>query len=368
MTVVVRSFKGTNAWEVDIVFELPNGQKIRERRKSKLTSKTGAQRWGEARERELYEQHTTGKSTAAKAPTVREYAPIYIAACTAERMAGATLSGKRTSFGKYVVPVLGNVRLTELNAQHVLQLKTALGALSPRSANCRLDQFRAMLRHAVEAEVIEAMPVKIAPLKEPKRERGFYSFRDFDRLIGAAVDEQLAAILLGGHAGLRLGEVVGVEVEDVDFHSGVLTVRRTVWLGRAKAPKSCHERTIPLTATLAATLRAYLGKRTTGRVFLQANGKPVHSKLVRRWLLDAQDAAGLPRRGHFHELRHTFISHMALRGVPAHVMKELAGHHDISVTGAYLHLASDSKAQAVRTLERGRAWRDSGDVSAPLLN
>ena len=69
--------------------------------------------------------------------------------------------------------------------------------------------------------------------------------------------------------------------------------------------------------------------------------------------------------GHIHRLRHTFCSHLAMRGTPAKAIQELAGHADRSTTMRYMHLSPASLNQAIRLLEqRGPVGGNSGAAKA----
>jgi integrase len=65
-------------------------------------------------------------------------------------------------------------------------------------------------------------------------------------------------------------------------------------------------------------------------------------------LVDGQ-GAGLER---IHQVRHTFCSHLAMRGAPAKAIQELAGHADLTTTMRYMHLSPASLNQAIRMLEQ----------------
>ena len=80
----------------------------------------------------------------------------------------------------------------------------------------------------------------------------------------------------------------------------------------------------------------------------------------------AERAGGLPVTGHIHRLRHTFCSHLAMRGAPAKAIQELAGHaEDLSTTMRYMHLSPASLHQAIRLLEqRGPVGGYSGATKA----
>jgi len=69
--------------------------------------------------------------------------------------------------------------------------------------------------------------------------------------------------------------------------------------------------------------------------------------VVRVWMAAAQRRAGLKDNGGVHILRHTFCSHLAMRGAPAMAIKELAGHANLSTTQRYMHLSPAAKDQAI---------------------
>ena len=80
----------------------------------------------------------------------------------------------------------------------------------------------------------------------------------------------------------------------------------------------------------------------------------------------AQRVAGIEQGVHI--LRHTFCSHLAMKGAPARAIQELAGHADLSTTQRYMHLSPAATEDAIRLLDgrqirprtRGKIWRHSG--------
>ena len=68
----------------------------------------------------------------------------------------------------------------------------------------------------------------------------------------------------------------------------------------------------------------------------------------------AQRAAALPQSG-VHLLRHTFCSHLSMRGAPARAIQELAGHADLTTTQRYMHLSPAATEEAIRLLDRPSA-------------
>ncbi len=62
----------------------------------------------------------------------------------------------------------------------------------------------------------------------------------------------------------------------------------------------------------------------------------------------------------WHPLRHTFCSHLAMRGAPPRVIQELAGHSSLSITQRYMHLTPGATLDAIRMLESAAPWHPRG--------
>ena len=135
------------------------------------------------------------------------------------------------------------------------------------------------------------------------------------------------------------------------YRRGQLSVARSDWCGKVGSPKGGKTRRIPMTKRLADALSAIRHLRGP-RVLYQREGERVTETTLRSWMERAERAAGLPVTGHIHRLRHTFCSHLAMRGAPAKAIQELAGHADLSTTMRYMHLSPASLNQAIHLLEQ----------------
>jgi integrase len=107
------------------------------------------------------------------------------------------------------------------------------------------------------------------------------------------------AVLLGGDAGLRLGEILGLEWSDVDSGRGLLKVQRAIYEGHVTLPKGGKPRIVPMTARLKAALQEHRHLRGP-RVLYQDDGQPT-AKWWLKWLVDGVERrAGLRRGGRIH--------------------------------------------------------------------
>jgi len=194
-----------------------------------------------------------------------------------------------------------------------------------------------------------------AAVKSAKPVVEFYEELDYERLVEAAekVDARThLAVLLGGDAGLRLGEILALEWSDVDKGRALLKVRQTMYEEKVTLPKGGKPRVIPMTARLRAALAAHRHLRGD-RVLYQDDGRPA-DKWWLKWALDvAERRAGLRRGGRVHILRHTFCSRLAARNVPMLTIKELAGHQSLEPTMRYTDLSAAAPREGIKALGAG---------------
>ena len=146
---------------------------------------------------------------------------------------------------------------------------------------------------------------------------------------------------------------------DMDLQKRQLCVQRSDWKGHVTIPKGGRLRYVPLTIRLAAALRDHRHLRTY-RVLCLADGSPLSADVVKHHVERAARRAQIKQNG-VHRLRHTFCSHLAMRGAPARAIQELAGHKDLSTTQRYMHLSPAALDSAIRLLDGGGRGRNFGD-------
>ena len=349
MSVKVRPYR-RGGWEVDVLYRSPDGRRRRERKRLAVNSKTAAQRWGETREHEIL---VRGPSPRKQAPLLQAFWPRFMEGhVLANRQKPSGVAAKETIARVHLLPVLGTTRLDAITTERVQRLKHALLGRSAKTTNNVLTVLNVLLKKAVEWGVIDQLPGSIRLLPIPRTAAAFYDFPEYESLVGAAgtlgAEAHLVA-LLGGDAGLRCGEMMALEWRDVDFWKRQLCVERSDWRGQVTTPKGGRLRYVPMTRRLASALRAHRHLRSE-RVLCQKNGQPLTQTMVQDLVRHAAGLAHLPKAG-VHMLRHTFCSHLAMRGAPARAIQELAGHMDLKTTQRYMHLSPSATADAIRLLE-----------------
>jgi integrase/recombinase XerD len=179
----------------------------------------------------------------------------------------------------------------------------------------------------------------------PRRRRALprtLSPSEAERLIDAANgptpralrDRALVELLYG--AGLRVGEVVGLEKPSVDLEQRLVRA-----IG-----KGDKERLVPIGRQAAEALRRYLARgrpyldrRHRPELFLNARGGPLTRAGVFLVLRGLAGKAGLePERVHPHLLRHSFATHLLEGGADLRSVQEMLGHADLSTTELYTHV------------------------------
>ena len=263
----------------------------------------------------------------------------------------SSVESKESILRLHVLPSYGDYRLDKLDYGAIEDLKVELAQkLSHKTINNVLTVVRRMLVVARKRGLIDAVP-EIEWLKVPPPPFDFLTFEEADRLVTASKGEEewQTMILTGLRTGLRRGELLGLRWEDVDLVTGRLMVRQSIVRGRIVTPKSGRLREIPLGDQVLSALKKHRHLRGP-LVFCKLSGCAFTRGDVKHPLNRATRRAGLRHIG-WHVLRHTFASHLVMRGVPLKVVQELMGHATIEMTMRYAHLSPAISREAVRLLD-----------------
>ncbi|MCG8423956.1 MAG: site-specific integrase [Proteobacteria bacterium] len=269
---------------------------------------------------------------------------------------------KQSHLTCHLLPAFGTLQLSQIDTRQVETFKAALldGKRSRKRVNNILATLGTILRYAVEIDLL-IKPPKIKLLKTEDKQVRFLDFSPYETLIRSAEHEPLwhAAILLGGDAGLRLGEIRALKATHWNRKQERITVERSLSCGVETSTKGWKRRTIPLTRRLQAALEALA---TMGHAYLVSRHKsePLTMETTRWHLPKLCRKAGVEPIG-WHALRHTFCSHLAMMGVPARTIQELAGHADLTTTLKYMHLVPGETDRAIGLLDQRRGQIEKFD-------
>lgn len=194
------------------------------------------------------------------------------------------------------------------------------------------------LREALDKREIKIREER-ASANEWRRVRGYEALPDLTDKTYA--DHLKPMVFVALNTGMRRGELFNLSWPDVEFSRSRLTVVGTM----AKSGKTRH---IPLNQEAREALRAWKAQgEGKGLVFPGKEGKRLDN--VRKAWNGVLSEAKI-KSFRWHDLRHTFASNLVMAGVPLVTVKELLGHHSITMTEKYAHLATDHKEQAVARL------------------
>jgi integrase len=289
------------------------------------------------------------------------------------RLRAWTRKGYRDALDRILIPRFGTMRLAAITPEHVAGLirdleREGLHAIDPKRKARPLSRSTienyvlplsgtiafAMRRGLVAANPCALLTNDDRPAQRERLQDHVWSDEEIRELIVAA--ERLAKqpesrydysplIRVALYTGLRLGELLGLQWQDIDLREGVLYVRRQ-WTrtGEYAAPKTkAGLRRVPLSEDLTKYLAAFKLRSShsgdTDPVFASRNGKPLsHRNVTRRGFEAAVKLAGIEDVS-FHSMRHAFASRMIHRGITSTVLAALMGHESSAITERrYIHL------------------------------
>jgi integrase len=354
MSVKVRKYK-RGGWEVDIRTRLADGTFIRERVRSWLESKSGALRWGQQREAFLIQNgvRPAEASEPKEVPTVGKFESQFMTFSKTNNKP-STVYAKEWILRTHLIPFFGQMKLDEFGPPDIeaYKAKKLDEKQGKKSINNHLAALRKLLNLAVEWGVIEKAPkVKAFRMKvELISDDEFLTFEETERFVRAAAPEWKPFVIVALKTGLRVGELLALKWQDIDLVVAQLVVRRTLWQGEEGPPKGGRNRTVPLSDVAVATLKAHRHLRGP-YVFCNEKGERLTHSIVKDVVPTTCKKAGLAKRITTHGLRHTFASHLIMRGQSLKAVQELLGHESIEMTLRYSHLTPDVKRDAVQALD-----------------
>jgi len=326
--------KNKGAWWIDYYV---NGRRKRERiggpltkEMKKVATDTLAKRKVEIAENKYLDKKKQPRST------FSELASLYIDwAKTNHRGFDSTRSRVNQ-----LLETFGNVQLKEITPLEVdTYIRSRALTRKPATVNREVEILRHMFRKAMEWEKATENPVQhVRPLRVNNRRLRFLSVEEVNRLLEVADLSLYPILIVALNTGMRRGELFKLRWKDLDFKTGFLRVADS---------KNGEPRQIPMNDLLVQTLKQIPRRLDSVYVFPGKTGNGLVD--IRKRFSRALSEAEI-EDFKFHDLRHTFASHLVMSGADLTTIKELLGHKSIEMTLRYSHLAPDHKKAAVRRL------------------
>lgn len=234
------------------------------------------------------------------------------------------------------------VQLNEVNSSMIRSWLVARmeDGLEARSINRKITALKSFYRYAVRSNWVTVNPMgKISSPKVAKRLPVYVEAQKLDLLLDHTIfedsfngrrDHLILELFYG--TGMRLSELLGLAVEDVNLRSLQLKV----------TGKRNKQRIIPIFPSLAAQIEKFLVERnaiqtTHSTLLVMEDGKSLYPVLVYRVVNKHLSLVSTQQKRSPHVLRHSFATEMLNKGADLNAIKEILGHANLSATQVYTH-------------------------------
>lgn len=259
----------------------------------------------------------------------------------------ASYAGDLAQLASYLERIgQADIALAKLDRQLMRAWMTAdLIDHKPASRARKISAVRSLIHYAVRQECIAKSPIEnLQTPKIPKQIKSIYSVDQIDLLLeipanaSALCLRDITAFELLYSSGLRIAELVALDIDDFDFVDAWVRV-----IGKGN-----KEREIPLTTTAIDLIGRYLtqarpelcdktGAQDANALLLNAKGGRITARSIRRLLTEREVKAGLTTDVSPHGLRHAFATHLLDAGADLRAIQELLGHEKLATTARYAH-------------------------------
>lgn len=281
-----------------------------------------------------------------------------------KNLAPKTLYRYKQLLDSRILPALGHIKIDKIKPVHLIEFYANLtedgiredgreGGLSERTILHHHRLISGILQDAVEWQVIASNPAsRVSPPKVHKKHGKFYNEEQTKALMAAVETEKVkhkALIYLAVFCGLRCGEIMGLDWQDVDFKNSLLTIRQAGQYipGQGtftKEPKNeSSQRVISMPLRVLNILSQHKAEQDdtkkeldnlwhgSDRVFTTRDGKPAHPEWPSQWFPKFLKRKKLPPLP-FHGLRHTAATIMISQGADVRNLSSRLGHANTSTT------------------------------------
>ncbi len=284
----------------------------------------------------------------------------------------------------HLIPYFGEMPLQQISPEMVqgyISQKRSEGKLSAKTINNTLVPLKEMFKHAVRWGYLRENPaLYVEKPRVERKEMDFLTPEEIRLMLDHARPQFRPLFLCAVLTGLRRGELLGLQWEDIDWRAGQIRVRRALYFEahrtekerkwRFISPKSKNSvRSVNLSPTLMLELKKYKLAHPSGAhglVFSQDDGKPLDpDNLAKREFRSALRRAGL-RQVSFHSLRHSFTALLIAQGENIKYIQSQLGHASVQTTlDRYGHLLPATHQEAAQRLDQTLF---GSSISKPLAN
>lgn len=249
---------------------------------------------------------------------------------------------------KNFATVTDNRLLTSINTKIIDDyLNTRIQQVKKSTINIELRHLKAAFGKAVAWKYLAENPFRsIKLLRIPQSAPAFLTKEMLHQLLQNIEEDWLCQIVIFDvNTGLRIGELVNLEWDDIDIERRVICVKQKDHF----TTKSKKERNVPMNQDVHMLLSNM--ERLSAYVFTTEAGRKRDPLFVSKKFKKYIRAVKIGEQFTFHSLRHTFASHLVQKGVSLYIVSKLLGHSSLKTTEIYAHLAPETFQSVVELLE-----------------
>lgn len=323
----------------------------------------------------FYTECEDGKINKGTTMTIYDLASLYVDEYVSKHLKISNIKNVRPSLHKYILPLLGRKKVTKITRLEVQQWVNILiekGELSSKTITNHYSTLSGMMKFAVRMGIIERSPCHDINLpKIQKKEAHYYTKEQVGQLLAALEnipDNELrykAIVYIALFGGLRNGEIIGLNWEDLD--GSTVSIKRTRYIKKGgiyeDTPKTLKStRTVSLPQNAIDVLgelkiqqmerQLLLGDKwiNTPAMFKNDFGDVLYPNLPAKWLKVFLEKNSLPHIT-MHGLRHTHTSLLAYLNTNKLDISRRLGHSQLSTTlNIYTHIFEESDKQIANDL------------------
>lgn len=248
---------------------------------------------------------------------------------------------------KFLIDFTGDISLKQLNLKMLDNFISNKFNSTKSGAALYYRTLKAAFNKAVIWNYLTDNPLKkIKVPKVPSAIPLFINEKQLQLVLNNTPRQFLKDIfVVAFYSGLRISEILNLKWSWIDENENTFTTK----LSSVYTTKSKRERIIPIHKKINAILFRLKHDQSSSRdfIFTDLDGKKLNENFVSKQFKKSVRSSGLNENLHLHNLRHSFCSNLVQKGVSLYIVKELAGHQNITTTQIYSHLNQSSLSNAV---------------------
>ena len=328
----------------------------------------------------------------------RDYATTYVNTHrkpNGDMVEETTRVNHRNLLNNHLIPFFGDMDMRKITPRHVAQFYEQM-PINERTGAGEVNRYnayrllKAIFNHALTEPIndigdklLTTSPCTLKVSKPITRHTALVaSYEELDQLAAALPAYMGLAVYLAGVCGLREGELLALTRADIDLVNRCVNVDKSVKqinikgqsrrleVGKPKSRTSVRRVPFPqwLQSIIEQHLQVFTDRAAGALVFPAVNGGYIAPTTLRnRWNNAVKTVPRLAGM-HFHDLRHTALTHYGEAGASVAELMELAGHNDIKVVTVYQQISQQQRARTAQRLNSQAVRAVEKPVSTPVVS